>query len=183
MKTNTTPLSGLIVVETTPVADTRGRFTRIFCDTELATAQPNLQFRQINLSATRQRGTVRGLHYQVPPAAETKLIRCLRGRVFDVAVDLRRDSPTFLGWHAVELSSENDQQVLIPEGFAHGFQALTDDVELLYMHTSPWTPSHEIGIRHDDPRLGITWPLPVSHLSNRDSGYSLLTEDFSGVVL
>ena len=183
MKTNATPLSGLIVVETVPVRDARGRFTRIFCDTELALARANLQFRQINLSATQQRGTVRGLHYQLPPAAETKLIRCLRGRVFDVAVDLRRDSPTFLAWHAVELSSENNQQVLIPEGFAHGFQTLTDDVELLYMHTAPWTPSHEIGIRHDDPRLGIVWPLPVSQVSDRDSSYSLLAEDFSGVVL
>lgn len=183
MKTTTTPLSGLIVVETTPVRDPRGRFTRIFCDAELAAARSHLQFRQINLSATGQRGTVRGLHYQMPPAAEAKLIRCLRGSVFDVAIDLRRDSPTFLAWHAVELSSGNDRQVLIPEGFAHGFQSLTDDVELLYMHTAPWTPSHEIGVRHDDPRIGIAWPLPVSQVSDRDSSYSLLSDDFTGVVM
>jgi len=183
MKTSTAPLSGLLVIETAPVTDARGRFTRVFCDTELAPARPHLQFRQINLSATGQRGTVRGLHYQIPPAAETKLIRCLRGSVFDVAVDLRRGSPTFLAWHAVELSSGNDRQVLIPEGFAHGFQTLSDEVELLYMHTAPWTPSHEIGVRHDDPRLGIAWPLPVSQVSDRDSSYSLLSEDFPGVVL
>src|SRR5690606_8957208 len=117
----------------TPVGDARGRFTRLFCEQELSSIRPGLHFTQINLSQTYGVGTVRGMHYQTPPAAESKMIRCVRGRVFDVAVDLRAGSPTFLHWHALELSDDNDRAILIPEGFAHGFQTLTDEAELLYM--------------------------------------------------
>ena len=176
-----TPLAGLYEIHSTPIGDARGCFTRLFCEQEFAPIRPHLHFTQINLSETRGLGTVRGMHYQTPPAAEAKLIRCLRGRVFDVAVDVRADSPTFLRWHAVEISDDNERAVFIPEGCAHGFQALTDEVHLLYMHTAPWTPACEAGLRHDDPRLAITWPRTPSALSERDRGYTYINESFAGV--
>jgi len=177
------PLEGLYEINHQPVGDARGRFTRLFCERELAPIRHGLHFTQVNLSETRGLGTLRGMHYQTPPAAEAKLIRCLRGRVFDVAVDLRAGSPTFLRWHALELSDDNHRAVFIPEGFAHGFQALTDEVQLLYMHTAPWTPACEVGLRHDDPRLDIQWPQSVTNISERDRSYSLIGDHFSGVRL
>lgn len=176
-----TRLEGLYVVRSAAASDSRGSFTRLFCDREYATIRPDLCFRQMNLSETKLKGTVRGMHYQMPPAAEAKLIRCLRGRVFDVAVDIRAGSATFLQWHAVELSADG-QAIFIPEGFAHGFQALTDDVQLLYMHTHPWTPEREAGILHDDPELRISWPLPVTTISDKDRSYTMLNQGFRGVV-
>ena len=183
MNLHSTPLSGLYEIRHTPIGDARGRFTRLFCEQELLSLRHNLHFTQINLSETRGRGTVRGLHYQIPPATEAKMIRCLRGRVFDVAVDLRAGSPTFLQWHAVELAEDNDRAIFIPEGFAHGFQALTDEAHLLYMHTAPWTPVCEAGLRHDDPCLAIAWPQPVTALSDRDRSYALIDDTFAGVLL
>ena len=181
MKIYSTPLAGLYEIRATPVCDARGRFTRLFCEQELSPIRPGLHFTQINLSETHARGTLRGLHYQTPPAAEAKLIRCLHGSVFDVAVDLRKNSPTFLQWHAFELTADNDRAVFIPEGFAHGFQALTDEAHLLYMHTVAWTPACEAGLRHDDPRLAIKWPLTVFTISERDIHYPLLNDAFIGV--
>lgn len=177
-----TPLAGLLLVRTSPVADERGHFVRVFCDQELAAVRANWQFPQINLSTTRSRGTLRGMHFQLSPHAETKLIRCVRGRVFDVAVDLRAQSPTFLQWYGVELADDRPDQILIPEGFAHGFQALSDDAQLLYLHTQPWHRESERGIPHDDPRLAISWPLPVSQISDRDRSFPLLEPDFSGLT-
>lgn len=177
MKHHELPLRGLLRISTTPVADDRGRFVRVYCDESFG----GLHFPQVNLSTTLHRGTVRGMHYQLPPAAEAKMIRCLRGRVFDVAVDLRAGSPTFLQWHGIELDGEGDSQVFIPEGFAHGFQALTDDVQLLYFHTSAWSPAHERTVRHDDPRLAIRWPLPPARVSAKDAGAELLDADFPGI--
>jgi len=181
VKWKATPLAGLFEIQHTPISDARGRFTRLFCEQELAAVRPHLHFTQINLSETRGVGAVRGLHYQALPAAEAKLIRCLRGRVFDVAVDVRAGSPTFLHWHWMELAEDNDRAFFIPEGFAHGFQSLTDEAHLLYMHTTPWTPSCEAGLRHDDPRLAIGWPLPVSNVSARDLGHPLIDQTFNGV--
>lgn len=177
-----TPLTDLHTVQHTPSCDQRGRFTRLFCEQELSAIRPGLHFPQINYSETLGTGTVRGLHYQTPPASEAKLIRCLRGRVFDVAVDLRAGSPTFLHWHAAELSEDNALALFVPEGFAHGFQTLTDEVQLLYMHTAPWTPECEAGLRHDDPRLAIRWPLPVTAVSDRDCTHALIGDAFTGVA-
>lgn len=176
-----TPLPGLQLVPTTPVADARGRFERLFCTKDWQAVRPGLQFVQVNLSTTFRRGTVRGMHYQRAPAAEAKLIRCVRGRVFDVAVDLRAGSPTFLRWHAVELAEDEPREVFIPEGFAHGFQALTDNAQLLYFHTVAWTPACEGGVRFDDPRVAIAWPLPPQHVSERDAAHPLLAADFTGL--
>lgn len=175
-----TPLPGLRLVEGRVSGDERGQFQRIFCADELAPLHPGLRVAQANLSRTLGRGTLRGLHFQAPPAAEWKLVRCLRGRVFDVAVDLRAGSPTFLSWHAVELSAGEPRAVFLPEGFAHGFQVLDDEAELLYFHGAPWTPAREGGLRHDDPRLGIRWPLPAERLSERDRSHPLLGPDFIG---
>jgi dTDP-4-dehydrorhamnose 3,5-epimerase len=183
IKPTPTPLEGLYEIHNATTADARGRFSRLFCEQEFALVRPRLHFTQINLSATNLQGAVRGMHYQTPPAAEAKLIRCLRGRVFDVAVDLRKDSPTFLRWHGTELADDKDLAVFIPEGFAHGFQALTDDVQLLYFHTESWTPANEAGLRHDDPRLAIDWPYPVTICSERDRGYPLIDDRFTGVSL
>lgn len=181
MKLHATPLSGLVVVETTPVSDDRGSLTRVFCDAELLALHPARAIPQVNLSVTHQRGTVRGMHYQRPPAMEAKLIRCLHGRVFDVAVDLRAGSDTFLQWHAVELDADQPLQVFIPEGFAHGFQALTDDVQLLYLHTAPWSREHEGGLRPDDPALAIQWPLRFSRVSDKDRTAPLIEHGFMGL--
>lgn len=178
-----TPLAGLYEVHGTTGSDARGRFSRLFCEQEFADIRPGLHFTQINLSQTAAKGSVRGMHYQRPPAAEAKLVRCLQGRVFDVAVDARADSPTFLQWHAMELSGDSDRAFFIPEGFAHGFQTLTDDAQLLYMHTAPWTPIAEAGLRHDDPRLAIAWPDAITLVSERDRGFALLGPDFTGVHL
>ena len=183
VKLHATPLGGLYEIQSEATGDARGRFTRLFCEQELTPIRPCLHFTQINLSETHGAGTVRGMHFQTPPAAEAKLIRCLRGRVFDVAVDVRTDSPTFLQWHALELADDNDRSVFIPEGFAHGFQTLTDEVQLLYMHTAAWTPRCEAGLRHDDPRLAIAWPQLVTAISDKDRSYPPIDAKFTGVHL
>jgi dTDP-4-dehydrorhamnose 3,5-epimerase len=183
MTFHSTPLKGLTVVETSPVTDERGSFVRTYCEDDFAHIRPGLRWTQSNLSSTVNVGTVRGMHYQRPPAAEVKLIRCLKGRVFDVAIDVRAGSPTFLEWHAVELNSDNQRMMLIPEGFAHGFQALTDDVQLLYMHSHSWAPEYESRLRFDDPRAGIVWPLLATHVSDKDLNAPWVDEHFSGVDL
>ncbi|MCD4728032.1 MAG: dTDP-4-dehydrorhamnose 3,5-epimerase family protein [Pirellulales bacterium] len=181
MKINPTPLAGAVVVETAPIHDRRGAFARLYCDRELSTIIGRRRIVQINHSRTHIVGAVRGMHYQQPPHAEMKLVRCLKGRVWDVAVDLRAGSPTFLRWHAAELSAENAFMLAIPEGFAHGFQVLEADSELLYLHTAFHAPTAEGGLHPTDPRLNISWPLPVSDLSDRDRTHPFLTADFPGV--
>lgn len=183
MKIYRTPLEGLLLIETTPIQDERGQFVRVFCETDYVGVRPNLHWTQINISRTAHIGSVRGMHFQYPPAAEAKLIRCLRGRVFDVAVDLRAGSPTFLHWHGVELTEDGPMEFFIPEGFAHGFQALTDDAQLLYLHTAAWNDEYEGALRHDDPALSIAWPLPVTQVSKRDRSTPLLDDKFPGICL
>lgn len=175
------PLPGLFVIETAAFEDQRGSFARLFCAEELA-ALGFGQIVQINHSLTRASGAVRGLHFQRPPRAEAKIVRCLRGRVLDLAVDLRAGSPTYLKWHAVELTAENRLAYCLPRGFAHGFQALTPDCELLYLHDEFYSPEHEGGLRFDDPALGIPWPLPVAELSGRDAGHPLLSALAGGFI-
>lgn len=183
MKLSPTPISDLWVADTVSISDERGAFSRLFCAIDLDEAVGKRNIVQINHSQTQAVGAIRGLHFQHPPHAEMKMVRCLRGRVWDVAVDLRKDSPTFLEWHAEELSPGNGRLMIIPEGFAHGFQVLEVGSELLYLHTAFYTPAAEGGIRHDDPRLGISWPLPVTDISLRDRQHSLLTADFTGIAV
>jgi len=181
MKLMSTDINGVFVVETAPFIDQRGSFVRYYCENELSLAIGKRRIVQINLSRTHAVGSVRGLHFQRPPHAEMKLIRCLKGRVWDVAVDLRAGSSTFMQWHAEELSSENARMVVIPEGCAHGFQVMEEDSELLYLHTALYTPEAESGALYNDPRLKIFWPLPVADLSERDRKHPQITPDFAGL--
>ncbi|WP_459973862.1 dTDP-4-dehydrorhamnose 3,5-epimerase [Mycobacterium sp. MUNTM1] len=178
-----TPVPDLKIARSSPHRDDRGAFMRLFCAEELQPVLGNRQIKQINQSKTSRAGAVRGLHFQHSPHAEMKMVRCLRGRVWDVAVDLRPNSPTFLHWHAQELAQDDAQMLVIPEGFAHGFQVMEPDSELLYLHTAFYHPSSEGGLRYDDPRLAITWPLPPQDLSPRDRSHPLLDTDFAGVAL
>ena len=181
MNFEATPIDGVWEIETAPRIDERGSLTRVFCAEAFERVAPGLRFVQVNHSITRKCGTIRGLHFQRAPAAEWKLIRCLRGRVFDVAVDLREGSATFGRWHAVALSEDNQRQILIPPGCAHGFQALADRCELLYQHSDAWAPDREDGVRHDDPQIAIAWPEPVTALSPRDGALRRLDAGFEGV--
>lgn len=181
MKFERTPIEGLWQIQTVPRADERGSLTRVFCVEAFERVAPGLRFVQVNHSITQKRGTIRGLHFQRAPAAEWKLIRCLRGRVFDVAVDLREGSSTFGRWHAVELSEDNQREILIPPGCAHGFQSLADRCELLYQHSEAWAAHREDGVGHDDPRLAIAWPETVSALSPRDREFRFIDAGFEGV--
>jgi len=178
-----TGIDSLFVVHTQPFGDHRGQFARYFCDSDLEGILQGRTIRQINHSRTVLPGAIRGMHFQNPPYAEMKLIRCLRGRVWDVAVDLRTGSPTFLRWFAQELSAENRLMMAIPEGFAHGFQVLEPESELLYLHTAVYHPPAEGGVRFDDPTLAIQWPLPVTDVSLRDTQHSLITQHFVGIAI
>lgn len=177
------PLPGLFSLQHKRHEDARGQFARLFCEGSLSAFGRDFHIRQINHSCTREQGSVRGLHYQTAAQPEAKLITCLRGAVWDVAVDLNPDSATFLHWHAERLEAGDGRSLLLPAGFAHGFQTLTDDAELLYLHSADYTPEHEAGLSALDPRLAIQWPLPVKNLSARDSGHSLLDASFAGVRL
>jgi dTDP-4-dehydrorhamnose 3,5-epimerase len=176
-----TPIEGLTLIERHPIADQRGYFERLFCEEELAPLLKERRIAQINRSYTARAGTLRGMHFQYPPHAEMKLVTCLRGEVFDVAVDLRQGSPTLLGWHAERLSADNHRTLLIPEGFAHGFQTLTDGCEMLYLHTAAFEARAEGAVNGLDPLIGIRWPLPVVDMSDRDRDHPLLDPGFCGV--
>lgn len=176
------PMQGLFLVQRQRMGDARGFLSRLFCADELRNAGWHKPVAQINHTYTARRGTVRGMHFQHPPHAEMKLVSCVRGEVWDVAVDLRAGSPTFLHWHAERLAAENGSALLIPEGFAHGFQALTDDAELIYCHSMAYAPQAEGGLNPRDSRLGIGWPLAITEISARDSAHSLLGSQFKGLT-
>ena len=174
-------IADLVIVESIPYSDSRGAFSRLFCERELSAIIGPRQIVQINLSRTDVVGAVRGIHFQHAPHSEMKLVRCLKGCVWDVAVDLRANSPTFLKWHAQELSPYNARMMVIPEGFAHGFQVLEPESELLYLHTEFYVTQSEGGLRYNDPKLDIKWPLPIADLSNRDAGHPLIESSFEGL--
>ena len=178
-----TPIADLLVLQRKPIGDSRGYLERLFCAEEFQTFIPGTHIAQVNHTLTATCGTVRGMHFQHPPHTETKFVSCLRGEVFDVAVDLRHNSPTFLRWYAERLSADNHKTLVIPEGFAHGFQTLDDDCEMLYFHTSAYQPGAEGGLHAQDPRLAIQWPMPVAGLSPRDAAHPFLGKAFSGVIL
>jgi dTDP-4-dehydrorhamnose 3,5-epimerase len=177
------PLAGLKLVTRQRQGDNRGFLSRLYCADELALAGWQKPILQVNHTSTVMRGTVRGMHFQCPPHAEMKLVSCIRGEVWDVAVDVRTDSPTFLRWHAEPLSADNGRALLIPEGFAHGFQALTDDVELLYCHSAAYSAGAEAALNPLDSGLGIAWPLPISELSDKDRSRPFVDQNFVGVQL
>lgn len=176
-----TPLAGLISIKRQQLTDTRGFLARMFCAEEFAVMGWNKPIAQINHTSTAYKGIVRGMHFQYPPHAEIKLVSCLRGEVWDVAVDIRIDSPTFLQWHGACLSAQNHLALMIPEGFAHGFQSLSDEVELLYCHSAPYCAAFEGGLHPQDPSLAIDWPLPIREISNRDLSHPPINQGFKGV--
>lgn len=182
MKFTTIDLPGVYCINLELQRDTRGSFMRTYCKQEFATIGFQQEFVQMNHSVNKQRGTVRGLHVQLPPFAEYKLIRCIRGAVFDVVVDLRRESPTFLQWRGVELSQDNQTMILIPEGCAHGFQTLFDETELLYHHTSYYEPESECTINIFDPQLDIHLPLSVTEISDKDRHCPFIPSEFEGIL-
>ena len=183
MKIHPTSIADLVAAESEAFKDERGAFSRLFCEQELLSFIGHRKIVQINHSCTEAVGAVRGLHFQHAPHAEMKLVRCLKGKVWDVAVDLRPQSPSYKRWYAQELSPQNAHMMVIPAGFAHGFQVLEAGSELLYLHTALYKPDSEGGVRYDDPALGITWPLPVTDISARDSSHAFIDSRFRGIAL
>lgn len=169
-----TPLRGAYVIELEKRGDERGFFARAFCEQEFGAHELATRFVQVNNSLSAQKGTLRGMHYQLPPFTEAKLVRCITGALVDIIVDLRRASPTFMKHERFELTDRNRLQLYVPRGFAHAFQTIRDDVEVSYLVSAPYTPSAERGVRYSDPRLGIEWPLPVTVISEKDASWPLL---------
>ena len=176
-----TPLEGLYKIERKPVMDSRGFFTRFYCADEFRQIGFTKPIAQMNHTLTKNKGTIRGLHYQHPPHTETKIVTCIRGEIFDVALDIRKNSATFLQWHAEILSAENQASLYIPDGFAHGFQTLTNDCELIYLHSVYYHSDAEDGLNVKDSKLGIEWPLDIVETSERDCNYPMIDQDFTGI--
>jgi len=183
MKFIKTLFAGLFIIKIEPFEDDRGIFYRFYCEDEFNEINHSKKIVQINYSHTKKKGTIRGLHFQYAPKMEIKMIKCIKGAVFDVAVDLRKDSPTFLQWYGEELSPDNMQLIYIPEGFAHGFQSLKKDSELIYLHTEFYSPGYEGGIRYNDPKINIEWPLKPKLVSYRDKNFKLLDDTFRGLII
>lgn len=171
MQFSSTKINGLWIVEPEPIHDIRGSFARTFCKREFGDRGLEADFAQHSLSVSRRRSTIRGLHFQSPPHQEVKLVSCVRGAIWDVAVDLRPQSPHYLEWVGVTLSADNGRQFYIPEGFAHGFQSLADDVAVSYLISTPYAAESSSGIRYDEPAIGIKWPEEPSVISDRDLGW------------
>jgi dTDP-4-dehydrorhamnose 3,5-epimerase len=169
-----TRLSGAWIIDLEPRQDTRGFFSRAFCRKEFLAQGIDFEAVQANVAVTYRKGTVRGLHYQVPPSTELKLMRCTKGAIFDVMVDMDPRAHTYLQYLGTELSAENRQALLVPAGFAHGYQALTDDAEVTYLVSDYFNLDLERGIRYDEPAVGIQWPLPVRDVSSKDLAWPLL---------
>ena len=177
-----TPLTGLWVVQRKSVEDHRGFFCRFFCAEEFQAVGLEKPIAQINHTYTVKKGAVRGLHFQYPPYSEGKIVSCLRGEVYDVAVDIRKGSPTFLRWHGEIISATNQRSLLIPEGFAHGFQTLTENCELLYLHSEAFHPKAEGALNVADPGIGIVWPIAMTEISERDRNHPFINSDFEGIT-
>jgi len=178
-----TPLRGAYTVALEKRGDERGFFARLFCEEEFAAAGIAMPIVQINNSLSAKAGTLRGMHYQLPPAAEIKVVRCIRGALFDVIVDLRPDSPTFGQWFGAELSAENRLMMVVPRGFAHGFLTLADDTEAFYLVSAAYAPEQERGLRFDDPRFGVLWPGTPIDVSAKDRAWPDFNPGFHGTEL
>lgn len=176
-----TPLGGLYKIERKPIQDSRGFFSRFFCTEEFKEIGFTSHIAQINHTRTKKMGVVRGMHYQYPPYTETKIVTCIKGEVFDVALDIRKDSPTFLQWHAEILNTENQSSLYIPEGFAHGFQTIKENCELLYIHSSSYQADAEGALNLKDPKLSIDWPLEITEISERDRKHPMIDIKFEGI--
>ena len=176
-----TELGGSYIISPEPFSDERGWFARTYCKNEFNKIGHTDEWVQMNHSFTKQKGSIRGMHYQLPPHSEIKLVRCIAGAVYDVIIDLRKDSSTFLKHYGVELSAANKKMIYIPQGFAHGFQTITDDAELVYNHSQFYTPGAEAGLRYNDPKLNINWPLAVTSISAKDNIHTTIDSNFKGL--
>ncbi len=174
-------LDGLLLITPQMHTDERGEFGRIFCKKEFYTECVDFNIKQVNHSITKRKGSLRGMHFQYPPKCESKLVKCVKGKVFDVVVDIRRGSSTFLQWVSVELSEDNRQMLYIPVGFAHGFQTLENNSELIYFHSDYYSPGLEGGLKYNDPILSISWPLSVTETSKRDCKHKCINDEFEGI--
>jgi dTDP-4-dehydrorhamnose 3,5-epimerase len=178
-----TYISELLLLQRETKGDSRGYLERLFCQEKMGAFLNGRSIRQINHTHTRNAGTVRGMHFQYPPHSELKIVTCLKGRVWDVAIDLRENSPTFLNHFSTELSEENHRSLIIPEGFAHGFQTLVSDSELIYFHTADYNPESEGALNALDRALAINWPLPIHERSLKDEQHPFLNENFKGIKI
>lgn len=183
MKFTETKLKGSYVVDITPITDERGFFARTFCARDFAELGLNTNMVNTNHSLSIGKGLIRGMHFQRPPFAEAKLIKCIRGAIFDVIIDVRAHSPTFLQWFGIELNADNRNMLYIPEGFAHGFQTLTDETEVLYQVSNFYNKESEGGIHHKDPMVDIAWKLPVGLVSEKDNNLPFIDQSFKGIRL
>lgn len=181
MKFIPTPLTGAYLIEIEPKGDCRGFFARAFCEQEFKHEGLESQFCQINNSFSAKKGTLRGMHYQLTPSSEVKMVRCVAGALYDVISDLRPDSPTFGKWFGATLSAKNRTLMYVPRGFAHGFLTLTDDVETLYLVSASYAPQDERGLRFDDPWLAISWPSEPIEVSPKDSTWPFFDPEFHGI--
>lgn len=176
MRFQPTELNGAFLIEIEPINDHRGFFARTFCAREFAAQGLKDTYVQHNTSLTKRRGTVRGMHFQRPPATEAKVVSCSVGAIYDVIIDLRQSSPTYMRWQGFELSAANRRRLYVPEGFAHGFQTLAEDAEVDYLISQFYTPEAASGVRHDDPAFNISWRLPVTELSEKDRSWPAYAE-------
>ena len=174
-------LKGAFCIEPEIFSDERGSFYRYFCKNDFQKINHSKEWVQMNHSITNKKGTLRGMHFQKPPFKEIKMVECIKGKIFDVIIDIRYDSPDFLKWIGIELSAENRKMLYIPEGFAHGFQTLEDNTELIYHHSEFYTPGFEAGLMYNDKMLNISWPIEVSILSERDKNHPELNQNFKGI--
>lgn len=181
MKFNKTKIKGLFVAKLIPSKDNRGFFTRSYCKKELKNTGIIKSIKQANHSMTSKIGSIRGMHYQNPPYAENKIIRCIAGEIFDVVIDLRKNSETFLQWHGEYLKSNDFKMMIIPEGFAHGFQVIKKNSEIIYLSTESYNPQAESGILFNDKSINIKWPLKVTDISERDKKFSEINKNFRGI--
>ncbi len=181
MKFLKTPLDGAHLIELEKRGDDRGFFARLFCENEFGAAGLETAFVQINNSLTGSKGTLRGLHYQLPPAAEVKVVRVVNGAIWDVVVDLRPSSPTYRQWYGAELNEDNRLMMYVPRGFGHGFVTLTDSTETIYLMSAPYAPEAERGLRWNDPAIGINWPVEPIEMSNKDCKWPNLDPAFHGL--
>lgn len=180
---NQTKLSGAFTINVEPFKDNRGFFTRTFCEKEFGQHGLATHFVQANHSGTNGKGVIRGMHFQHMPYCEIKLVKCVIGAIYDVIIDLRNGSSTFLQWFGTELNSENKRMMYVPKGFAHGFQSLTDHSEIIYMVSDFYNKESEGGVRYNDPSVNIKWPLPVTLVSEKDQNIALINSTFAGVIL
>lgn len=181
MRFRATPLKDAFTIELEKRGDDRGFFARFFCRDEFGAAGLETQFAQANNSLSAKKGTLRGLHYQLAPAAEVKVVRCIRGALFDAIIDLRPDSPTFGRWFGAELTAENRVMMYVPRGFAHAILTLTDDTEALYLVSDVYSPENERGVRWNDPRFKVGWPIAPVEISEKDAKWPDFDPAFHGV--